>query len=73
MGACVCEVTGADGRRCTTAVSGGWPQVLEAAGGRARIVLDPVPYLATQVPPLDRNGIPMLVHMTFKNKDAFFR
>jgi hypothetical protein len=48
-------------------------QVLEATGGRARLVADPVPYLMTQTPPLDRNGIPMLIHMTFKNKDSFYR
>eukprot|EP00878_Enallax_costatus_P024228 GHUV01025837.1.p1 GENE.GHUV01025837.1~~GHUV01025837.1.p1 ORF type:complete len:299 (+),score=51.38 GHUV01025837.1:56-898(+) len=47
--------------------------LLDGIGAKARLVTDPVPFLATTRPPLDRNGMPMLIHMTFKDKGQFAR
>lgn len=47
--------------------------LLAGIGASARLVTDPVPFLATEKPPLDRNGMPLLIHMTFKDKGAFAR
>eukprot|EP00877_Chromochloris_zofingiensis_P000526 jgi/Chrzof1/10474/UNPLg00402.t1 len=48
-------------------------KLLDAIKAKARVVTDPIPYLKTQVVPIDRNGFPMLVHMTFKDKSFFYR
>lgn len=43
------------------------------AGPAARLVTDPVPFLMTATPPLDRNGMPLLIHMSFKDKGRLAR
>ncbi|KAF8060288.1 OCH1 [Scenedesmus sp. PABB004] len=47
--------------------------LLAGINATARLVSDPVPFLATTTAPLDRNGLPLLIHMTFKDKGAFAR
>eukprot|EP00775_Hariotina_reticulata_P002194 gene2194-2512_t len=47
--------------------------VLDMIGARARLVTDPVPFLTTTTAPLDRNGMPLMIHMTFKDKGQFAR
>jgi hypothetical protein len=47
-----------------------------AAPTVARLVPDPVPFLRSSAPsslPVDRNGVPMLVHVTLKDKNALQR
>ncbi|KIY98196.1 Initiation-specific alpha-1,6-mannosyltransferase [Monoraphidium neglectum] len=47
--------------------------LLDAVNASAHLVTDPLPFLATQMVPTDRNGLPLLVHMTFKDKGTFAR
>ncbi|KAI8474887.1 MAG: hypothetical protein J3K34DRAFT_406116 [Monoraphidium minutum] len=48
-------------------------ELLDAVNASAHLVSDPLPFLATQNVPVDRNGLPLLVHMTFKDKSSFMR
>lgn len=48
-------------------------QILDSVNASARLVSDPMPFLATQRLPTDRNGLPLLIHMTFKDKSEFMR
>ncbi|GBF90195.1 alpha-1,6-mannosyltransferase subunit [Raphidocelis subcapitata] len=47
--------------------------ILDSINASARIVTDPLPFLATQRVPTDRNGLPLLIHMTLRDKASFSR